>query len=411
MLFERFTWEENLALGGFDAADGPFDLRRVAERSRRLAKELGFELPADSTTVERRSMAERVRLEVLRALSFNPRVLILDEPTSVLAPSELKPFLELLRRLRGEGRIVVLITHKLGEAMAVADRITVMRRGRVVETKVPSATDEAQLARMMIGEIVAQPTRLSARSALGDPVLAVESLGFESGGRKVLDGISFSLAAGEIAGIAGVDGNGQTELAELLAGVHQPSAGVIRVLGSASGGRTSDSDGITVIPQNRDLDGLILDMEIWENILLARQIRERVTSRGWLDRSRAIQLCADLIAQFRIRAGGPNVTAGALSGGNRQRLEVARAIATGPRAIVAHNICRGLDLAATAEVHRTILEFAAAGGAVLLLSSDLEELLALCGRLMVISGGKIRQTDPNERDPERLGLMMAGVAG
>jgi simple sugar transport system ATP-binding protein len=166
---------------------------------------------------------------------------------------------------------------------------------------------------------------------------------------------------------------------------------------------------MAVIPQNRDLDGLILDMRLWENLILARPLRERVTSHGWLNTSRALELSRELIERFRIRAPGPETIAGALSGGNRQRLEVARALASQPRIIVAHNICRGLDLAATAEVHRTMLDFAAAGGAVLLISSDLDELLAICGRLLIISRGKIRETNPGERDPGRLGLLMAGA--
>ncbi len=399
MLFERMTWEENLALGGFDPDGNALDLAAVAARARALAAKLGFELPPVGTTVENRSVAERVRLEVLRALSFNPRVLILDEPTSVLAPSELTAFLGLLRNLRGEGRIVVLITHKLAEAMAVADRITVLRRGRVVAHTTPAETNEEKLAGLMIGEIVIQPDATAARLQPGEPILQIENLTLDDHtGRRILDGLSFRVAAGEIVGVAGVDGNGQTELVELLAGVRHPSSGRI----------TSDG-AMAVIPQNRDLDGLILDMRLWENLILARPLRERVTSHGWLNTSRAIDLCRELVERFRIRAPGPDTFAGALSGGNRQRLEVARAIASRPRVIVAHNICRGLDLAATAEVHRTILEFAAAGGAVLLISSDLDELLAISGRLLIISRGKIRETNPGERDPGRLGLLMAGA--
>jgi general nucleoside transport system ATP-binding protein len=399
MLFERMTWEENLALGGFDPDGNALDLAAVATRARALAAKLGFELPPAGTTVENRSVAERVRLEVLRALSFNPRVLILDEPTSVLAPSELTAFLELLRNLRGEGRIVVLITHKLAEAIAVADRITVLRRGRVVARTTPAETSEEKLAGLMIGEIVIQPAAAAARLQPGESILQIENVTLEDRtGRRILDGLSFHVAAGEIVGVAGVDGNGQTELVELLAGVRHPSSGKITSHGA-----------MTVIPQNRDLDGLILDMRLWENLILAHQLRERVTSHGWLNTSRAIGLCRELVERFRIRAHGPDTLAGALSGGNRQRLEVARAIASQPRLIVAHNICRGLDLAATAEVHRTILDFAAAGGAVLLISSDLDELLAISRRLLIISRGKIRETDPGERDPERLGLLMAGA--
>ncbi len=399
MLFERMTWEENLALGGFDQAAERLDLAAVAARARALATKLGFELPPAGTTVENRSVAERVRLEVLRALSFNPRVLILDEPTSVLAPSELNAFLDLLRNLRGEGRIVVLITHKLAEAIAVADRITVLRRGRVVARTTPAETSEEQLAELMIGEIVIQPDAGAARRKPGEPVLQIENLTLDDyAGRRTLDGISLRVGAGEIVGIAGVDGNGQTELVEVLAGVRQ-----------ASGGTTTSDGAMAVIPQNRDLDGLILDMRLWENMILARPLREQATSYGWLNATRAIDLCRELIERFRIQAPGPETMAGALSGGNRQRLEVARAVASQPRVIVAHNICRGLDLAATAEVHRTILDFAAAGGAILLISSDLDELLAICGRLLIISRGKIRETNPGERDPGRLGLLMAGA--
>jgi general nucleoside transport system ATP-binding protein len=408
MLFEHFTWEENLALGGFDREGGGYllDLSAVAARSAELARRLGFELPPPESRVEQRSVAERVRLEVLRALSFDPRVLILDEPTGVLAPSELKAFLDLLRRLRGEGRIVVLITHKLAEAMAVADRITVLRHGRVVASMTPSETDEAALARMMLGDLIVQPDAKSVTLKTGAVALQIDDVTLEFGRRRVLDRISFNVAAGEIAGIAGVDGNGQTELVELLAGVREPISGAIKVLG-ASGDKDS---AMAVIPQNRDLDGLILDMELWENLLLASPLRMRATSRGWLSRSKALDLCTNLLERFHIRASGPHATAASLSGGNRQRLEVARAIAGQPRILVAHNICRGLDLNATADVHRTLLDFAAAGGAVLLISSDLDELLALCGRLMVISRGKIHQTTTEQRDPEQLGLLMAGIA-
>ena len=200
-------------------------MRNVAARARTLAANLGFDLPPAGTTVENRSVAERVRLEVLRALSFNPRVLILDEPTSVLAPSQLTAFLDLLRNLRGEGRIVVLITHKLAEAIAVADRITVLRRGRVVARTTPAETTEEKLAGLMIGELVTQPAR-PATANPGAPVLQIENLTLDDRtGRKILDQLSFCVAAGEVAGIAGVDGNGQTELVELLAGVREPSGG------------------------------------------------------------------------------------------------------------------------------------------------------------------------------------------
>lgn len=407
MLFERFTWEENLALGGFDTAG--YDLPAVAARSRVLAEKLGFALPPAGSTIEHRSVAERVRLEVLRALSFDPRVLILDEPTGVMAPAELTPFLDLLRRLRGEGRIIVLITHKLGEALAVADRISVLRGGRMVASTKPAETSEAALARMMIGDLAIAPALPNKPSAspvvTGEVALSIERLSLDREGHRALDGVSMVLHAGEIAGVAGVDGNGQTELVEILSGARAAKSGRV-IVGSTDAGGSREA--MAVIPENRDLDGLVLDMTLWENLLLASPIRNLIAPRGWLSRVRAVDLCRALLARFQIRAPGPEALASVLSGGNRQRLEVARAVASAPRVIVAHNVCRGLDLAGTTAVHRTLIEFAAAGGAVLLVSSDLDELLELCARLFVMSRGRLRETASADRDPARLGMLMAG---
>ncbi len=400
MLFERMTWEENLAFGGFET--GGFDLDAVASRASELSQRLGFSLPPRGSFIEERTMAERVRLEILRALSFKPRVLILDEPTGVLSPSELGAFLDLLRRLRAEGRIIVLITHKLGEALSVADRITVLRQGRVVAKTTPAETSEAELARLMIGELPDAPAGPSSNRQEGGPALSIRGLSLRHDGRLVLDNVSISLRAGEIAGLAGVDGNGQAELVDILAGARERDSGEISLAGN------EDGAAMTVIPEDRDLVGLVLDMTLWENLVLSRPLLKRTTRRGWLDRKEAMRLCGEMLARFRIRAPGPDTIAATLSGGNRQRLEVARAIASTPRVIVAHNICRGLDLAGTADVHRTVAQFAASGGAVLLISSDLDELVRICGRLYVISRGRVREAAPNERNPETLGMLMAG---
>jgi general nucleoside transport system ATP-binding protein len=403
MLFERFSWEENLALGGFDDR-ATLDLDMVTSKAGELAKHLGFELPPPHAIIAERSVAERVRLEVLRALSFDPRVLILDEPTGVLAPNELAAFLDLLRRLRGEGRGVILVTHKLAEARAVADRITVLRDGRVVAETTAAESDEAALARMMIGELTTPPEARIHPAAESATLLEIDNLSYRNVGMTILDGISIRVNAGEIAGVAGVDGNGQAELVEVLAGARRATSGTIRVAGNSEGA-------MAVVPQDRDLDGLILDMSLWENLILAEPVRAQMTRRGWLDVPRAMELCRDVLAGFRIRAAGPDALAGSLSGGNRQRLEVARALTQKPRVIVAHNVTRGLDLAATAEVHRLLLQFASDGGAVLLISSDLDELLAMTTRLFVISRGKLRATESSDRNPERLGLLMAGRWG
>ena len=401
MLFERFSWEENLALGGFDAR-AKIDLDAIAAKARELAKHLGFELPPPRATIAQRSVAERVRLEVLRALSFDPRVLILDEPTGVLAPNELNAFLDLLRRLRGEGRSVILVTHKLAEARAVADRITVLRNGRVVAETTPADSDENTLARLMIGELAPSPEPQIHPVANSVTRLEIDSLSYRNDGVMILDRISLRLDAGEIAGIAGVDGNGQAELVEILAGARDATSGSFRAVGA------DPASALAVIPQDRDLDGLILDMQLWENLMLAAPLRARVARRGWLDVAGANELCRSALASFRIRASGPDALAASLSGGNRQRLEVARALMQHPRVLVAHNVTRGLDLAATADVHRLLLEFASDGGAVLLISSDLDELLAMTTRLFVISRGKLCATESSDRNPERLGLLMAG---
>jgi general nucleoside transport system ATP-binding protein len=404
MLFERMSWEQNLALGGFGGENARLDLGAVADRARQLADQLGFALPPAGATVEERSVAERVRLEILRALSFDPRVLILDEPTGVLAPDELAAFLETLRRLRAQGRIVVLVTHKLAEALAVADRVTVLRHGHEVGEKIAAETGKIELAQMMIGELPPSARRPLYYQAGGHTALKLDRLVLDRDGHRALDGVSFTLAAGEIAGVAGVDGNGQAELIEVLAGLRTPLSGYLRLGDGAEGA-------MAVVPQNRDLDGLVLEMTLWENLMLTSPLRRRFTGRGgWIQRRQAHAFCAELLAKFDIRASGADAGAAALSGGNRQRLAVARALATNPRVLVAHDICRGLDLRATADVHRMLREYSAGGGAVLLISCDLDELLALCGRLAVMCRGRLTEISGADRDPVRIGLLMSGAA-
>ena len=315
----------------------------------------------------------------------------------------------MLLRLRGEGRIVILVTHKLAEALAVADRITVLRRGRVVAHRARGEVTEDELAVLMIGELAPSPQGARTTGAVGAVALEVKDLVVERDGWRALDGVNLEVAAGEIVGIAGIDGNGQSELVEAMAGVRRPLSGLILVDAAAADDRVGGG-AIAVIPENRDLDGLVLEMPLWENLLLARPLLGRACGRfGWLSASRASALCAELLERFHIRAAGPQALAAELSGGNRQRLCVARALESRPSVLVAHNVTRGLDLAATVEVHRMLAAFAAEGGAVLLVSSDLDELIALCGRLAVISRGRLRAVGGDERDPARLGLLMAGA--
>ncbi len=402
MLFEHLSVAENLALGGFVAHGLALD--EVGSRAATIADRLGFRLRLDQPTLAGLSIAERMRLEIIRALSFDPRVLILDEPTGLLAPSELSGFLDLLRGLRDRGRSVILITHKLGEALAVADRITMLRGGRVVAQTSPAKTNARELASLMVGELSPPAPSNNARVLRESAVLVANGLGLELEGRRVLDAIGLRLRAGEILAIAGVDGNGQLELVEILAGTRRASRGEVLLHG-----KSVAAGAIAAIPQSRDQDGLILDMELWENLLLAPAIRRAMDRSGLQNRRGAMALCGRLIQRFAIRASGPRQKAAALSGGHRQRLMVARALAAHPAVLVAHDLARGLDVAATAEVHRMVREFAGHGGAVLLISTDLDEIFSLGDRIAVISRGRLTDVADNRRTPEHVGLLMAGV--
>jgi ABC-type uncharacterized transport system ATPase subunit len=407
MLFERLSVVENLALGGFGTTR--LALREVAQQSAAMAARLGFTLRLDQQTLDAVSIAERMRLEILRALSFGPRVLILDEPTGLLAPAELSGFLDLLRALRDRGRSVILITHKLAEAMAVADRITMLRAGRVVAQTTPSQTSAEELAALMVGGALPAAARGDTRDGRGDEVLRLAEVGLEVGGRTVLEGISLRLRAGEILAVAGVDGNGQHELTEILAAVRHPSRGHLLIEGRPAD--AAQMRRIAVIPQSRDHEGLILDLELWENLLLAPSLRRRLRWAGMQRRAAAMALCRQVIERFAILAAGPRQKAAALSGGHRQRLMVARALESRPAVLVAYDLTRGLDVRAAADVARMVREFAAQGGAVLLMSTDLDEIFELGDRMAIISRGRLLEVAPHDRSAERVGLLMAGAVG
>jgi general nucleoside transport system ATP-binding protein len=405
MLFEHLSVVENLALGGFARRGLP--LKQVAQRASEMAQRLGFALRLGQATLAGISLAERMRLEILRALSFAPRVLILDEPTGLLAPGELRGFLDLLRALRDRGRSVILITHKLAEAMAVADRITMLRAGRVVGETTPANTSAEQLAALMVGGALPAARHRDSRDGRGSEVLALDGIGLDIDGRPVLEEVSLRVQAGAIVAIAGIDGNGQRELVEILSGVRRPSRGRIILHGRPTDGAAMEQ--IAVIPQSREEEGLILDMELWENLLLAPALRRRMQRAGLQRRGPAISLCAKMIERFAIRARTPRQKAAALSGGHRQRLMVARAMASRPAVLVAHDLTRGLDVNAAAEAARIVREFVSQGGAVILISTDLDEVFELGDRVTVISRGRLVEVEAQQRTAERIGLLMTGA--
>jgi len=404
MLFERMTWEENLALGRLNQRR--LDFVQVTAEAQAVAADLGFTLPPPRTLVEELSVPERVRLEILRALRSHPQVLILDEPTSILSPTELQPFLALLCRLRSQGRTVVLVTHKLAEALAVADHVTILRAGKVVGETAACHTNEAELARLMMGEDRPRPSSApTERRQPGKPVVQLHQITVRSADRLVLDRVSLTLHSGAIVGIAGVERNGQEELVEVIAGVRSASSGSIVVADPNCDRR----EAIAIVPQDRDGDGLILELSLWENLLLAPRLRRRLVSRhGWIRRASAIQLCEEIISLFNVRAYSAKVPVGSLSGGNRQRFLIARTLAATPAVIAACDISRGLDFSAAAELRARLCEYARRGGAVLLISADLEELFELCDRLYVINRGRVAEVRLGQQNMAEIGLMMAG---
>ncbi len=405
-LVRPMTVAENLALGrsGGFRLDLDAARRAVADASARF----GIRVAADAVVGDL-SVGEQQRVEILKALARDCRVLILDEPTAVLVPQEVDALFATLRRLVGEGLGVVFISHKLGEVRAISDRVSVLRRGRMIGT-VPGTTEERELARMMVGRPTFGVERAgSGAGADAARVLEIRDLrALGPQGVAAVDGLSLSVAAGEVLGVAGVSGNGQTELVDVLAGMRVPVSGSVQVDGTEIAGLPPArvmAAGVGRIPEDRHAS-LIPDLSVAYNLVLERLADFRVSGR--LD-ERAIRAHADeLIERFSIKAR-PDDRVGSLSGGNIQKVLLARVLARDPRVIVVSQPTRGLDVGATEYVRAQLLERRAAGAAILLVSEDLDELLELADRLVVIYEGRIvGEMAVDDADPERLGMLMAG---
>jgi simple sugar transport system ATP-binding protein len=357
------------------------------------------------------SVGQQQRVEILKALSRDCRILILDEPTAVLVPAEVEALFTTLRSLVADGLAVVFISHKLGEVRAICDRVTVLRRGRVVDT-VPGSTDERELARLMVGRPAFGVERATDADATpGESALVIE--GLHAGGPDgvpALADVELNMRAGEIVGVAGVSGNGQTELVEVLSGMRRPTSGSIRIDGRELAGADPTRmmrAGVGRIPEDRHAS-LIDDLSVAYNLVLERL--DEFRRRGRLDEAAVRDHATELIARFDIRAR-PDDPVGPLSGGNVQKVLLARVLARDPRVIVVSQPTRGLDVGATEYVRRQLLERRAAGTAILLVSEDLDELLALADRLVVFYEGRIVGEMPvASADPERLSMLMAGRA-
>ncbi len=404
VLVDRFTVTENIILG----AEGGLllDVDEASQRVTRLAESYGFRVDPDAR-VEDLSVGQEQRVEILKALYRGVDVLILDEPTAVLTPAEARDLFRNLRDLRDSGKTVVFISHKLDEVLEIADRITVLRRGRVVGETTPAETTKEQLAEMMVGRPVL--FRLEKPDVeVGRPTLEVQELTL---GDALWD-VSFEVGAGEIVGIAGVEGNGQRELAEVLVGLRRSGGGRVVL----NGRNVTDlpvaqmrKQGVGYIPEDRHDRGLVLSMSLWENAVLGRQSRPEYSGRwGLLAIRRIKELATRLVKAFDVRTRSIGVEAATLSGGNQQKLILARELDGDPQLVVAHQPTRGLDVGAIEFVWRQILAQKAAGRAVLLISAELDEIYALSDRILTIYEGRLTGEYPPNAPPEQVGIGMTG---
>lgn len=446
MLADNLTVLENVVLGSEK-------LYGIGGGARKKIKEIsdryGLNVRPD-VLVESLGVAERQRIEILKVLYRGARILILDEPTAVLVPQEVDALFDNLRELKSEGLAVIFISHKLGEVLSVADEITVIRRGTTVGTAVPAETTPRQLAEMMVGSEL--PTPETAESTVTDKaVLTVKNLTvYASGGaslgevgaqpetatpgsagatagadvltaatapgaaKRILDDVTFTIHAGEVMGIAGVEGNGQTELIDALIGLKPADSGAITFLGDEITGwatRKRREKGIGYIPEDRHRHGLLLESPLWENRILGH-VTEAPNAKGfWLDIKGAQEDTRRIVKEYDVRTPGIDVTAASLSGGNQQKLIVGREMSHKPRFLIAAHPTRGVDVGAQAAIWDQIREARREGLAVLLISADLDELIGLSDTLRVIYNGRlVADADPATVTPEELGSAMTGAA-
>jgi general nucleoside transport system ATP-binding protein len=411
MLIPVMSVAENVVLAT-EPRRGPFlDLPAARARVREVSERLGLGVDPDAR-IEELSVGQQQRVEIIKALYRNARILILDEPTAVLTPQEATDLFRILGSLRANlGTSVIFITHKLGEVLELADRVTVLRRGRAVET-VPRATaTEQSLAQLMVGrEVLLRVEKRKAQAA--EAVLEVRDLQVHDDRRlEAVRGVSLDVRAGEIVGIAGVDGNGQSELVEAITGLRTPSSGTITVSGrDVSGGdaRASIDAGVAHIPEDRQRRGLVLEFTLAENLALHSYRRRPASRLGILSPRRLVTRARDLLDEFDVRGGGPETRAFALSGGNQQKVVIARELSDNPRLLVAAQPTRGLDVGAIEFVHRRLVDERDRGRAILLVSFELDEILGLSDRILVMYGGRIAgEYGPGVPELE-LGVAMAG---
>ncbi|MEC9000797.1 MAG: ABC transporter ATP-binding protein [Actinomycetota bacterium] len=414
MLADQLTVLENVVLGAEPTRRGTIDRRSARRDLEELGRSYGLDLDPDDP-VETLEVGERQRVEIIKVLYRGAKVLILDEPTAVLVPQEVEELFKNLRELKARGHTIIFIDHKLEEVLAIADAITVLRQGRTVATVEPSGVTAHQLAEMMVGSDLPTPST-EPRADDEYVTLAIRGLSVPATeGRPALEAVDLEVRRGEIVGVAGVEGNGQGVLVETILGLRQAADGNIALDGESIVDwtvRRRREAGLGYVPEDRQRRGLLLDAPLWENAMLGHQTAAPYTNGPWINRRGARDATTHIVADFDVRTPGIDTTARALSGGNQQKLVLGREMAAEPRMLIAAHPTRGIDVGAQASVWADLREARADGLAVLLVSADLEELIGLADRLLVMLRGRIvAELDPATTTPMQLGGYMTGASG
>ncbi|PLS87202.1 MAG: heme ABC transporter ATP-binding protein [Actinobacteria bacterium] len=410
-LIPPLTVAENIVLGAEPRKGGALDLNRAIKETEELSERYGLKVDPRARVADL-SVGVQQRVEILKALYRDARILILDEPTAVLTPQETEDLYGTLEELVADGLSIILITHKLGELLGVSDNITIIRDGRVVDTVKTSETNEGALARLMVGREVLLRVEKGA-SEVGAPRLAAEGIVvLSSTGATAVHGVDVEVRAGEILGVAGVDGNGQVELAEALAGTRRVEEGRVYLDGEEVTGLGADErqeQGLAYVPEDRSHKGLVQDFSLWENNALKTYDEPPFSGRfGRIFPKIMRRRAAENLKAYDVRPSDPDARAGSLSGGNQQKAILARELSGDPKAIIAAQPTRGVDVGAIEFIHRQLLEQREEGKAILLISLELEEVRSLSDRIVVMYDGRIvGEVGPNATD-EELGLLMAG---
>jgi ABC-type uncharacterized transport system ATPase subunit len=411
MLIPVMTVAENIVLATEPRHLGVLlDYDSARKRVRELSERYGLAVDPDAR-IDRISVGQQQRVEILKALYRGAEILILDEPTAVLTPQEAQELFEIIRSLKSQGKSIIFISHKLNEVLDIADRITTLRRGVVVDTIPAAGATEEGLARMMVGREVLLRVDKHA-STPGAPLLHVEGLNvIDDRGLEAVRDVSFEVRGGEIVGLAGVDANGQSELIDAIAGLRSPASGRIVVDGrdlTHANAKEALEAGVGHIPEDRHRRGLVLPFSLTENIALHGYRTSPNSRNGFLNLGEMLSRARRLLQEFDVRGGQPSTPAGALSGGNQQKVVLAREIDGNPKVLIAAQPTRGLDVGAIEFVHRRLVEQRDAGRAVLLVSLELEEILSLSDRILVIYEGRIVGEFPPTATEEELGFAMTG---